>query len=54
MHMPCPYCGSENNYVTDSRYRPELRSIYRRRKCADCGKRYKTREKIILEPKDEP
>ena len=35
-------CGSKNVYVIDSRHK--LGSIYRRKKCADCGRKFSTYE----------
>ena len=44
--MKCPYCGSEENKVVDSRSSKEGRSVRRRRECLDCVKRYTTYEYI--------
>lgn len=42
MGMTCPFCGSENNKVVDSR---EINSgIKRRRECLNCRMRWNTYE----------
>ena len=48
--MRCPYCGSEDTRVTDSRPAEESNSIRRRRQCDHCGKRFTTYEKIETIP----
>lgn len=48
--MRCPYCGSEDTRVTDSRPVEESNSIRRRRQCDHCGKRFTTYEKIETIP----
>ena len=48
--MKCPYCGSEETRVTDSRPVEESKSIRRRRQCDSCGKRFTTYEKIETIP----
>ena len=48
--MKCPYCGSEETRVTDSRPVEERNSIRRRRQCDSCGKRFTTYEKIETIP----
>lgn len=48
--MRCPYCGSEDNYVTDSRSLTKKNSTRRRRKCSACGKRFSTHEIIDESP----
>lgn len=46
--MKCPYCGKDNNQITDSRQRIDF---YRRvRQCLSCGRSFKTREEVCLEP----
>lgn len=47
--MRCPYCGSENSRVIDSRHSEDNNSIRRRRQCDDCSKRFTTYEKIETE-----
>ena len=48
--MKCPYCGSEETRVTDSRPVEESNSIRRRRQCDSCGKRFTTYETIETIP----
>jgi len=48
--MRCAYCGCVDNKVTDSRYIEEQNSIWRRRECLDCGKRFTTYEQIETTP----
>ena len=48
--MKCPYCGSENSKVLDSRHVEENNSIRRRRICDECGKRFTTYEKVETLP----
>ena len=44
--MKCPFCGSLDSKVIDSRHIEESNSIKRRRECLSCGKRFSTFEKI--------
>jgi transcriptional repressor NrdR len=44
--MNCPFCGSPDSRVTDSR--PEQDGIRRRRECQSCGRRFTTLERIEL------
>lgn len=46
--MRCPFCGSENSQVKDSRPSDENSSIRRRRVCSDCGGRFTTFERVQL------
>ena len=48
--MKCPFCGSENTKVIDSRPVEEGGSIRRRRLCGNCSKRFTTYEKIETIP----
>ena len=48
--MRCPYCGSEDTRVSDSRPVEENNSIRRRRACDECGKRFTTYEKVETIP----
>ena len=48
--MKCPYCGSDNTRVIDSRPADDNSSIRRRRLCDDCTKRFTTYEKIETVP----
>ena len=43
--MKCPFCGSEDSRVIDSRSVEEGASIRRRRECPRCGRRFTTYEK---------
>lgn len=42
--MKCPFCGSPESKVIDSRPLDENNSIRRRRECLDCRQRYTTYE----------
>jgi transcriptional repressor NrdR len=44
--MRCPFCGHVENRVIDSRLTRESREIRRRRECAECTRRFTTRERI--------
>lgn len=46
--MRCPYCGSENSQVKDSRPAEDGAAIRRRRICPDCGGRFTTFERVQL------
>jgi len=46
--MRCPFCGSDDTQVKDSRPSEDNTSIRRRRACADCGGRFTTFERIQL------
>jgi transcriptional repressor NrdR len=46
--MRCPYCGSDDTQVKDSRPAEDNTSIRRRRVCPDCGGRFTTFERIQL------
>jgi transcriptional repressor NrdR len=46
--MRCPYCGSENTQVKDSRPAEENQAIRRRRACEACGGRFTTFERVQL------
>ena len=48
--MRCPYCGSEDTRVSDSRPVEENNSIRRRRVCDVCKRRFTTYEKIETIP----
>ncbi len=48
--MKCPFCGSENIRVVDSRPVEESNSIRRRRVCEGCGRRFTTYEKVETFP----
>jgi transcriptional repressor NrdR len=42
--MKCPFCGTFDTHVVDSRVSEEGDCIRRRRRCAACGKRFTTYE----------
>ncbi|NLH51068.1 MAG: transcriptional repressor NrdR [Myxococcales bacterium] len=44
--MRCPYCGSDQSKVMDSRFRKEGNVIRRRRECLKCERRFTTYERI--------
>lgn len=44
--MRCPFCGSLEDKVIDSRQSKDAREIRRRRECEQCGRRYTTYERI--------
>lgn len=46
--MKCPFCGSLDTKVIDSRASEEGDSIRRRRRCAQCSKRFTTYETAEL------
>ena len=48
--MKCPFCGSDNTRVIDSRPADDNTSIRRRRVCDDCNKRFTTYEKVETIP----
>ena len=48
--MKCPFCGSDNTKVIDSRPSDENTSIRRRRECDNCKKRFTTYEKVETIP----
>ena len=44
--MKCPYCGSLDNKVIDSRLSKEQTTIRRRRDCQECSRRFTTYERV--------
>jgi transcriptional repressor NrdR len=46
--MRCPFCGSEDTQVKDSRPVEDGLAIRRRRQCAACGARFTTFERVQL------
>jgi transcriptional repressor NrdR len=46
--MRCPYCGSLDTQVKDSRPTEDNSAIRRRRICPDCGGRFTTFERVQL------
>ena len=41
--MRCPFCGSEDTQVVDTRANVEANTTRRRRKCLSCEKRFTRR-----------
>lgn len=48
--MKCPYCGSGESKVVDSRPIEESNAIKRRRECVKCEKRFSTYERVETFP----
>ena len=48
--MKCPYCGSDDTRVIDSRPADDNYSIRRRRICDNCSKRFTTYDKVETIP----
>lgn len=46
--MRCPYCHDTTHRVIDSRLGRDGSEIRRRRECAECGRRFTTRERVEL------
>ncbi len=46
--MKCPFCGSDDTQVKDSRPTEKNSAIRRRRACDNCGQRFTTFERIQL------
>jgi transcriptional repressor NrdR len=46
--MRCPFCGSEDTQVKDSRPVEDGNVIRRRRQCSGCGARFTTAERVQL------
>lgn len=46
--MRCPFCGSENTAVKDSRPAEDNTAVRRRRACERCGARFTTFERVQL------
>jgi transcriptional repressor NrdR len=46
--MRCPFCGSEETQVKDSRPTEDKSAIRRRRSCPDCEQRFTTFERVQL------
>jgi len=44
--MKCPYCGSNESEVVETRDSEDLETIRRRRTCTKCKKRYTTYERV--------
>jgi len=46
--LRCPFCGSENTAVRDSRPAEDNTAVRRRRSCENCGARFTTFERVQL------
>lgn len=46
--MKCPFCGSDDTQVKDSRTTDDNTAIRRRRECPECGSRFTTFERVQL------
>ncbi len=46
--MRCPFCGSDDTQVKDSRPTEDSTAIRRRRHCLGCGSRFTTFERVQL------
>lgn len=46
--MRCPFCGSEDTQVKDSRPTENNTAIRRRRQCTNCGARFNTFERVQI------
>ena len=46
--MKCPYCHDTTHRVIDSRLGRDGSEIRRRRECAECGRRFTTRERVEM------
>ena len=46
LNMKCPYCGSKDTEVVETRDSEDLETIRRRRECVTCSKRFTTYERI--------
>lgn len=46
--MRCPFCGTEDTQVKDSRQGLDSRSVKRRRFCMNCSSRFTTYERLEL------
>lgn len=44
--MKCPYCGSKQTEVVETRDSEDLETIRRRRQCVSCEKRFTTYERV--------
>src|SRR5689334_4153861 len=44
--MKCPYCGSKDTEVVETRDSEDLETIRRRRNCTKCKKRFTTYERV--------
>jgi len=46
--LRCPFCGSDNTAVKDSRPAEDNTAVRRRRGCDNCGARFTTFERVQL------
>ncbi len=46
--LKCPYCHDSTHRVIDSRLGRDGSEIRRRRECAECGRRFTTRERVEM------
>lgn len=46
--MKCPFCGSDETVVKDSRNTDDSSAVRRRRECPECGSRFTTFERVQL------
>ena len=46
--MKCPFCGSADTQVIDTRANLDANTVRRRRKCTSCEKRFTTYERVDL------
>ena len=49
-YMKCPFCGTLEDKVVDSRPTDDGDTVRRRRECANCQKRFTTYEKVEILP----
>ena len=49
--MNCPECKKQNTKVVDSRRMDNIKAVYRRRICKDCGHRFTTLERVVFTKK---
>lgn len=49
--LVCPHCGDFLSRVVDSRCSTHGDTIWRRRKCCTCAKKFTTRELVLSLPK---
>ncbi len=48
--MRCPYCGTDDDHVVDSRSAEDGAAVRRRRECRMCGQRFSTYERAEQVP----
>ncbi len=48
--MKCPFCGFQDNKVTDTRPSKDGKSVRRRRECLGCSRRFTTYEYVEKSP----